>query len=364
MRILVTGSNGFIGKNLVSRLNEIDTFKVLTYTRGDHLPDFSKIDFIFHLAGENRPKNPSDFEKNNAIFTKELCDLVRESKKNIPIIFTSSVQAELDNPYGRSKKDSENSLRVLFDETENPVQIFRLPNVFGKWSRPNYNSVVSTFCFNIANNLPIKINSESKVLKLIYIDDLISFFLQSLYDNEAGFFMKKIKPDYEITIKKLAEIIFTFKEIRETLVIPDVGKGLVRALYSTYLSYLTPNDFVYDVPSNVDKRGVFVEMIKTHECGQISFFTAHPGVTRGGHYHHSKSEKFLVINGEANFRFKNIISNELYEIHTSGKKPQIVETVPGWSHDITNIGKDEMIVMLWANEIYNHNYPDTIVHEV
>ena len=365
MRILVTGSNGFIGKNLVAHINQKKNFSVFHFERGDSLNDvIPHVDFIFHLAGENRTKDLKDFEKNNAFFTKSLCKLVEESNRHIPIIFASSIQAELDNPYGKSKLSAEVSLEKLSKETGNPVHIYRLPNVFGKWCKPNYNSVVATFCHNILNDLPIKISNKSYMLKLVHIDFLVADFLKTLDNDIRGFLRVDINPQYETTLDNLASLIYSFKESRNNLIIEDVGIGFVRDLYSTYISFLEPNKFVYNLPSHRDDRGVFVEMLKTFNSGQFSYFTAHPGITRGGHYHHTKTEKFLVIKGDACFRFKNIISNESYEVISSGLIPQVVETVPGWSHDITNIGNDEMIVMLWANEIYNRDFPDTITYEV
>ena len=365
MRVLVTGSNGFIGKNLVAHINQKNNFSVLYFERGDSLTEvIPQADFIFHLAGENRPEDSKDFEINNAIFTKSLCILVKESNKHIPIVFASSIQAGLDNPYGKSKLSAEVSLEKLAEETGNPVHIYRLPNVFGKWCKPNYNSVVSTFCYNIANDLPIEINDKSSLLKLVHIDYVVADFLRVLDSDFKGFLKTEIKPQYETTLGKLARQIYSFKESRNNLIIEDVGIGLVRDLYSTYVSFLEPSKFSYDLPLYRDHRGVFVEMLKTFNSGQFSYFTAHPGITRGGHYHHTKTEKFLVIKGDARFRFKHIISNESYEVFSSGHTPQVVETIPGWSHDITNIGNYEMIVMLWANEIYNRDFPDTITYEV
>jgi len=365
MKILVTGSNGFLGKNLITHLNENNNYNILHFERGDSLTKFiPKADFIFHFAGENRPINSIDFEKNNASFTKSLCRLVKKSNKHIPIVFASSTQADLDNLYGKSKLSAEKSLEKLSLETGNPVYIYRLPSIFGKWCKPNYNSVVSTFCNNILNDFPIRIDDESLILKLIHIDYLIADFLKVFSSDFKGFSKVDIKPQYEVSLGKLASLLYSFKEGRDNLIIKDVGVGLIRDLYSTYISFLTPNLFVYDLPSYEDERGIFVEMLKTSHSGQFSYFTAHPGITRGGHFHHTKTEKFLVIKGKAHFKFKNIISKESYELISSGARPQVVETVPGWSHDITNIGDDEMIVMLWANEIYNHDFPDTITHEV
>ena len=243
-----------------------------------------------------------------------------------------------------------------------PVHLFRLANVFGKWCRPNYNSVVATFCHNVAHNLPIQINDSQAALTLVYIDDVIEHFVKIMDGAETstgddGF--ATVKPQYDTTVGELARLILAFRDSRRSLVTERVGAGLVRALYSTYVSYMPVESFAYDLPQHADQRGVFVEMLKTPDCGQFSFFTTHPGVTRGGHYHHSKTEKFLIIKGQARFRFRHILTGQVHELKTSGDRPQIVEMVPGWTHDITNIGLEEMVVMLWANENFDRDKPDT-----
>jgi UDP-2-acetamido-2,6-beta-L-arabino-hexul-4-ose reductase len=239
--------------------------------------------------------------------------------------------------------------------------------VFGKWCKPNYNSVVATFCYNIARGLPIQIHDPQAPLTLVYIDDVIERFIQLMDGAEAatdidGF--STVTPQYTIMVGEVANLIMRFKQSRETLLIERVGNGLVRALYATYVSYLPKEAFTYPVPQHSDTRGVFVEMLKTPDCGQFSFFSAHPGVTRGEHYHHSKTEKFLVIKGSARFGFRHVMTNETYEVFTSGEKPHVVETIPGWVHDITNIGEEEMLVMLWANENFDLDRPDTIACKV
>ena len=238
--------------------------------------------------------------------------------------------------------------------------------MFGKWSKPNYNSVVSTFCHNIANDIPIKITDPNKIIKLTYIDDVVEMVIDIIKNIKKynGFNILESVITYEKKLTDIADLIKSFKQSRQSLLIPQVGTGFKRALYSTYLSFVIPEDFSYKLKENKDERGVFVEMLKTVDSGQLSFFTAHPGVTRGGHYHHSKNEKFLVIKGKARFKFKNIFTNETYEIFTSDEYPEAIDTVPGWSHDITNIGNVEMIVMLWANEIFNKDKPDTIPYKI
>lgn len=368
MRILVTGSRGFIGKNLVVTLGELPGFEVLRFDRDDALSALAdkvgRSDAIVHLAGENRPKDEADFGRGNADLTKALCSAVQASGRKIAIILASSIQVESANPYGQSKLAAEQAVEKLAAATGNPATIYRLPNVFGKWCKPNYNSVVATFCHNIASDLPIQVNDAATRLRLVYVDDVVSEFLRAMESLSDGVRRGEVRPEYTITLGELTAQIGAFRNCRNNLISERVGTGLVRALYATYVSYLPPPKFVYDLPRYGDERGVFVEMLKTFDSGQFSYFTAHPGVTRGGHYHHSKTEKFLVIKGQARFGFRHIVTNETYEILTSGEMPQIVETAPGWAHDITNVGKEEMIVMLWANEIFDHDRTDTIRSQV
>jgi len=368
VRILVTGSRGFIGKNLLVRLSELKGFEVIEFARGDNLDALAELvaaaDAVVHLAGENRPKNVEDFAEVNTNLTKALCGAIKASGKRIPLIFASSVQAELDSPYGLSKRAAEQAIEQMARETGSPTVIYRLPGVFGKWCRPNYNSVVATFCHNIAHDLPIQINDAAAKIQLVYVDDVICAFVDVLINPNFGLHWGKVELQYSIALGELSEQIRAFKNCRASLVSEHVGVGLTRALYATYVSYLPTAKFVYDLPRYGDERGVFVEMLKTPDAGQFSYFTAHPGVTRGEHYHHTKTEKFLVIKGRARFGFRHMLTNERYEVLTSGDKPQVVETVPGWTHNITNIGEDEMIVMLWANEIFDRERPDTIACKV
>jgi len=364
MRVLVTGSRGFIGKNLVVRFGEIPGLEILRFDRDDALSSLvdkvCRADAVVHLAGENRPKDVADFLHVNAELTKTLCAVVQATGRKIPIILASSIQADLDNPYGQSKRVAEQAVEQLASQIGNPAVIYRLPNVFGKWCKPNYNSVVATFCHRIAHDLPIEINNSATQLRLVYVDDVLVEFLRALESMREGVTWREVTPEYRITLGELAAQIMAFKNCRSTLVSERVGAGLVRALYATYISCLPPSKFAYDLPRYVDERGIFVEMLKTPDCGQFSYFTAHPGATRGEHYHHSKTEKFLVIKGAARFGFRHIVDNEIYEVFTSGDVPRVVETVPGWAHDITNVGEDEMIVLLWANEIFDHDRTDTI----
>tara|TARA_R110000850_G_scaffold125586_3_gene244029 strand:- start:152 stop:1255 length:1104 start_codon:yes stop_codon:yes gene_type:complete len=367
MRILVTGSKGFIGRNLVVRLRELE-HQCLEFGRGDSLDGLDRLvagaDAVIHLAGENRPQDPVQFECVNVALTERVCAAIARSGRKLPLIFASTTQAVKDNPYGRSKRAAEAAIERFVSETGNKASIYRLPGVFGKWSRPNYNSVVATFCSNIANDLSISISDPSMDLPLVYVDDVISCFFDELSRMQEGLNWPSVEPEYVVTLGELAELVMAFRNSRNNLVTERVGEGFVRALYSTYVSFLPSGQFIYDLSFYADQRGVFVEMLKTKDSGQFSYFTAHPGVTRGGHYHHSKTEKFLVLKGEAVFRFRNILTNERHRIRTSGARPQVVETIPGWAHDITNVGAEDMIVMLWVNEIFDRNKPDTISSEV
>lgn len=366
MKILITGSEGFIGKNLKLWYTEKKNIEILEYTRESTYQDFlnniSQADFIFHLAGVNRPQNSVDFYSGNTELTKILVDAVARSKKKTPILYTSSIQAEQDNLYGQSKYQAEQILLKYHDQTGADIFLYRLPNVFGKWSRPNYNSAVATFCYNTAHNLPIQINDPDVMLRLIYIDDVMTSFDKAMNGIEQTYnhFISVDHITYSISVGNLARQIQAFQECRKTLVSEQVGSGLIRALYATYMSYLPSESFSYTIPQYADSRGTFIEMLKTKDSGQFSFFTAHPGITRGEHYHHSKTEKFLVISGQARFKFRHVLTGEKFELVTNGQEARVVDTIPGWAHDITNIGQNEMIVMLWANENFDRTRPDTI----
>jgi len=344
--------------------------QVVCFTRDDdvaQLPALLQgVDFVFHLAGVNRPQDPQEFVSGNVDLTQALCQAAGAvgdgTGKPVPIIYTSSAQVWCDNPYGQSKRGAEEALQNAARSHRVPVHIFRLPNVFGKWCKPNYNSVVATFCHNTARSLPIQVNDPAAPVTLVYIDDVIERFVQLMDGADVavdadGF--ATVAPQYTTTVRELAHQIKAFKDSRDSLVTERVGSGLVRALYATYVSYLPVESFTYNVPQYSDSRGAFVEMLKTPDCGQFSYFTAHSGTTRGGHYHHSKTEKFLVIKGQARFKFRHMQTGQIHELTTKGDKPEVVETVPGWTHDITNIGNDEMVVMLWANEVLDRTQPDT-----
>ena len=369
MRVLITGADGFIGKNLCQHLAERRDVEVATFTRADGLESLPRLaaetDFVFHLAGVNRPQDPQEFVTGNKDLTNALLQALEETAhgRRVPVVLSSSIQAALDNPYGASKHAAEQAMAGYAARSGSPIYVFRLPNVFGKWSRPHYNSAVATFCHNVARDLPITINDPTAEVRLVYVDDVVATFL-GLLDGKPAFVdgegFSTVAPIYTTTVGEIARLIDGFRGSRTTLTTDRVGSGLVRALYATYLSYLPPRLFSYPVPRHGDPRGVFVEMLKTPDCGQFSYFTAHPGVTRGGHYHHTKTEKFLVIQGRARFRFRHVQTNETYELVMTGEAAEIVETVPGWAHDVTNIGDNDLVVMLWANEVFDRARPDTI----
>ncbi|PPD30409.1 MAG: capsular biosynthesis protein [Hyphomicrobium sp.] len=368
MRILITGSDGFIGTNLRVRLAENGITDVARLTRTATTADLDAecrdADFVFHLAGVNRPKTDDEFDTGNAGLTQAICERLVAAGRKAPIVYTSSTQASKDNPYGRSKRAAEAAVESYASRSGAPAHIFRLTNVFGKWSRPNYNSAVATFCSQIAAGETPTIHDPAAPLRLIYVDDVVSTFIDLLESPAKDAGLRAVEPVYDTSVGEVVDIIRSIAASRTTLLMPRAGSGLVRALNATYLSFLKPQQFVYDVPRHSDQRGEFVEMLKTSDSGQFSYFTAHPGVTRGEHYHHSKTEKFLVLQGTARFGFRHIVTGECHQIVTRGGEGRIVETVPGWVHSVTNAGTDELIVMLWANEIFNRDLPDTIAQKV
>lgn len=369
MKILVTGANGFVGKNLVAELKNrgySDIFECTRETSKSELDDFTKeCEFIFHLAGVNRPKNEEEFMEGNFGFTSELLSLLKKNKNKSPILITSSTQAERDNLYGKSKKAGENLLFEYSKETGSKVYVYRLPNLFGKWSKPNYNSVVSTFCFNIARDLNIQINEPDVNLSLCYIDDVLDEFIKALenYPTKEGQFC--IVPiTHQVKLGTLAELIQGFKESRNYLSIPDMGDSFTKKLYSTYLSYLPEDEFSYPLKMHLDNRGSFTEFIRTPERGQVSVNVSKPGITKGNHWHHTKNEKFLVVSGEGLIRFRKIDSEEIIEYRVSGDKLEVVDIPTGYTHSIVNMGDADMVTIMWANECFNPEKPDTYYLEV
>ena len=366
-RIAVIGGEGFIARNLRVRLRELGYQEVASITRSTTDLELAEAlpatDLVYHLAGVNRPRTEGEFTTGNIDLTARVCRILAASGRRIPVIYASSTQAALDNPYGRSKLAAEQVLRRYGDTTGATVLIFRLTNVFGKWCKPHYNSVVATFCHQLARGEQIAINDASQILRLVYIDDVIDAFVQCLKAEESSRPPDHPGPVYETTLGELASTLQEFAR-RRSLTIGRVGRGFQRALYATYISYLPPPAFSYEVPQYRDSRGVFVEMMKTPDSGQFSYFIAKPGITRGQHYHHTKVEQFLVIQGTAHFRFRNIDSGEIFELVVHGREGRVVFSIPGWAHDVTNTGSDELVVMLWASENFEQARPDTVLAKV
>lgn len=369
MKILVTGAKGFVGKNLVAELKNrgySEIYECDINTTDEQLSQYTKnCEFVFHLAGVNRPEKEEDFMKGNFGFTSILLDKLKQNNNKSPILITSSIQAELDNPYGKSKKAGEDLMFEYSKETGAKVYVYRLTNLFGKWSRPNYNSVVATFCNNIAHNLPIKINDPEVTLNLAYIDDVLNEFINamngkaSLKDN-YGY----IPITHTVKLGEIAELINKFKKSRDNLQIPNMKNEFEKKLYSTYLSYLPENEFSYPVKMNIDNRGSFTELFKTEERGQVSVNISKPGIVKGNHWHHTKNEKFVVVSGKGIIRFRKIDSDEVIEYKVSGEKIEVVDIPCGYTHNIENVGNTDMVTIMWANEIFNPEKPDTYYMEV
>lgn len=369
MKILVTGSKGFIGSNLISELinqkfNDImecdkdtDPLLLSTYCK--------EADFVFHLAGVNRPKEQSEFMEGNFEFTSVLLKTLSENYNNCPIMIASSTQAELDNAYGRSKKAGEDLIFDYAKETGTKVLVYRFPNVFGKWCKPNYNSAVATFCNNIANDIPIIINDREVVMNLVYIDDVVKELIRALQDKENKIDNYCEVPDFHsITLGEIADLIYSFKNSREERSIPNMSDMFIKKLYSTYLSYLPEDQFSYPLKMNVDHRGSFTEFIKTPDRGQVSVNISKPGITKGNHWHHTKNEKFLVVSGTGVIRFRKIGTTDIFEYHVSGDVLEAVDIPTGYTHNIENLGDTDMVTLMWANESFDPENPDTHYLEV
>jgi len=369
MKILVTGAKGFIGKNLIAELRNrkhVDIFEYDRDTDPSLLDEYcQEADFVFHLAGVNRPKDQSEFMEGNFGFTSDLLNSLKKHNNTCPVMISSSIQAELDNPYGESKKAGEDLLFAYGKETGSKVLVYRFPNVFGKWCRPNYNSAVATFCHNIAHDLPIQVNDPSVVMNLVYIDDVVIELINALVgkENKVNLFCE-VHVTHTITLGKIVESIYSFKKSREDRSVPNMSDEFTKKLYSTYLSYLPEDQFSYDLKMNVDQRGSFTEFIKTPDRGQVSVNISKPGITKGNHWHHTKNEKFLVVSGNGIIRFRKIDSEEVLEYLVSGDKMEVVDIPTGYTHNIENLGETDMVTIMWANESFDPEKPDTYYLEV
>ena len=389
-KILVTGSNGFVGKNTVVALKEANKYEILTIDRNNTDEELKEAvlntDFIVHLAGVNRPKDAKEFYEGNGGLTEKIVGYLKENKKNTPILITSSTHAVLDNDYGKSKKQSEDVLIKYSDECDAKVYIFRLPNLFGKWCRPNYNSAVATFCYNIAHDLDVWVNDPVIELSLVYIDDVVASIIDCIEDeniiklknideevnvNTTGAssiqidkYYYEVTTVYKRTLGNIVDSLKMFRNMRKSLLIPDLSDGFNKALYSTYLTYLEENDFSYYLDKKEDNRGWLAELVKSEQFGQMFVSKTHPGITRGNHWHHTKTEKFIVIQGQAAIRFRKLDEDKVIEYIVDGEKPQVLDIPPGYTHSIENIGQDEIITLFWSNEMFNPEKPDTYFLEV
>jgi UDP-2-acetamido-2,6-beta-L-arabino-hexul-4-ose reductase len=369
VKILVTGAKGFVGKNLIVTLERIEGLEIYQFdidTDPALLATYTKdCEFVFHLAGVNRPQNEREFMEGNFGFTSKLFNSLKNSHNICPVLMTSSSQAALDNPYGQSKKAGEDLLFSYGQETGAKVLVYRLPNVFGKWCRPNYNSAVATFCHNIAHDLAIKVNDPNVIMNLVYIDDVVEEFIRALNGNETregDFCLVPIV--HTIKLGKIVKLIYSFKNSRGELAIPDMADAFTKKLYATYLSYLPEGQFSYPLKMNLDNRGSFTEMIRTPERGQVSVNISKPGITKGNHWHHTKNEKFLVVSGRGVIRFRKVGSDKVIEYHISGEKLEVVDIPPGYTHNIENLGDSDMVTIMWANECFDPEKPDTYFLEV
>lgn len=368
MKVLVTGSKGFIGKNLVAKLNELEKYEVISINKDNTKEELKdallEADFIFHLAGINRPKDEKEFFEGNYGLTGEIVKILKDNNKNTPIAITSSIQADLDNAYGKSKKLAEEELLMYSTSSNAKVFIYRLPNVFGKWCRPNYNSAVATFCHKISRGEEVWISDPNIELTLVYIDDVVRCLISSMEDKNSLTGYVKIDIEHKATLGEIVELLNGFFESRRNLMIPNMEDEFIKKLYSTYLSYLPEDKFNYPLKMNIDNRGSFTEFLKTPDRGQVSVNISKPGITKGNHYHHTKNEKFLVVSGEGIIQFRKIDTKEVIEYKVSGEKLEVIDIPVGYTHNIINNGTSDMVTIMWVNEVFNPEEPDTIFMEV
>jgi UDP-2-acetamido-2,6-beta-L-arabino-hexul-4-ose reductase len=368
--ILVTGSQGFMGRNLVTALERAGKYSVLKFGREQSVHDLdgltARADLVFHLAGVNRPREEREFTEGNLELTRSLCRSLEASGRSSPLVLSSSIQAELDNPYGRSKRGSEDVAEEHQRRTGAPVYIFRFPNVFGKWSRPNYNTVVATFCYNISRGRSVRVDNPDSVVRLVYIDDVVEGFLEiaAREEHDPGVRRPEVRPIFEITVGQLRALIVALEEDRRKGLLPDLSEPLAKYIYSTYLSFLDSEDFAYPVELRIDNRGWLFEWVKSPHAGQIFVSRTLPGITRGNHYHDTKVEKFCVVQGKGVIRLRHMVTGEAAEYALGGQDIQVVDIPPGYAHSIENVGEEDMITLFWANEIFDHHRPDTFPEAV
>ena len=363
--VLITGANGFVGRNLVTHLEQRKDVTLQRFDKERNAADLERMlaeaDVVFHLAGVNRPEDPSEFATGNTGLTEQICTLLRRHGRAPAIVFSSSTQAALPNPYGASKLAAEEALRSFAQDTGAAVHILRLRNLFGKWCRPNYNAVTATFCHNLANDLPIQISNPAHVVDLSYIDDVVAAFasvLDGASPTDASI------PSHSISLGELAGRLQAFHDMRESLVIPDFTEPFSRALYATYLSYVPQQAREQGLTIRSDNRGSLAEFIKQTHLGQIFVSHTHPGITRGNHYHHTKTEKFFVVAGEGLIRMRSILGGPVQEYRVTGTAYQVIDIPPGYTHSITNVGSDEMVTLFWSSEIFDPAHPDTYFLDV
>lgn len=367
MRILITGAGGFVGKNLVSVLRINESHKLYLFdkenTKND-LDTFTKdCDFVVHLAGVNRPENPQEFYDGNTGLTSELCAALKKNKNTCPILISSSIQAEKDNDYGKSKKQAEELLLEFGKKTGNKVYIYRFKNLYGKWSRPNYNSVVATWCYNIARGLEVTVNDPAASLELCYIDDVVEAIIDRIHNPaDSGYF--EVETTDTTTLGELRQVLESFRDSRQDYHYPDQSTRLRKNLYATYLNYLPTDKFSYPLDTHSDHRGSFTEILKDNVNGQVSVNISKPGVTKGQHWHSTKNEKFLVVMGTGVIRFRDIFSKEIIEYPVSGEKLEVVDVPTGYTHSIVNTGDSDLVTIIWANELFDREKPDTNYQDV
>lgn len=369
MRVLITGSGGFVGRNLVATLSRRGGYELRGFDVEDQPESLTELvgwaEAIVHLAGVNRPQQVEEFQTGNAGFTAQLVELAEATGRAIPLVLSSSTQAALDNPYGKSKGQVEELVYAYGQRTGAPVHVFRLPNVFGKWCRPHYNSAVATFCHCIARDMPISINDPAASLTLVYIDDVVAAIEAALMGQvqlDGGFCQVPVV--HRTTVGEVADLLKGFRASRGDLSLPELVDGFQKKLFATYLSYLPEGGFSYPLMMHCDARGSFTEFLRTPERGQVSVNISRPGITKGNHWHHTKHEKFLVVSGCAAIRFRKIGSDDVLTYEVSGERLEVVDIPPGYTHNITNIGEGDLVTVMWVNEAYDPNRPDTWFEEV